>query len=155
MNQINTQKTSYFYKLKSPFNHIPYYPLDSLKMASMLDMSHKTAIRICQNLRPLKPHELTYLQVIIFGLIPDGDFIKHRMFFYNGALCSHSLKNFELTPAEASSFVIMHNYYISALESSIQAKDRIKELEILIDSYKNPTPPEPTNIIHFSDFYKG
>ena len=111
MNDITTQKTSYFYKLKSPFNHIPYYPLDSLSMANMLDMSHKTAIRICQNLRPLKSHELTYLQVMIFGLIPDKQFVKQKMFFYDGKLRCHSLKNFELAPSEASSFVLMNNYY--------------------------------------------
>jgi hypothetical protein len=149
VNQINTQKTSYFYKLKSPFNHTPYHPLDSLTMAKMLDMSHKTAIRICQNLRPLKPHELTYLQIMIFGLIPDKAFIREKMFFYNGALRCHRLKNFELTPSEASSFADMRIYYISALESSIQAKDRIKELEAIIEG-KKPN----AKIIQFSDYVR-
>lgn len=149
MNQISTQKTSYFYKLVSPFNNTPYYPLDSLTMAKLLDMSHKTAIRICQNLRPLKPHELTYLQIMIFGLIPDKDFIKQKMFFYNGALRSHNLKKLELSAAQVSEFSIMRTYYISALESSIQAKDRIKELEAIIEGRK-----PNAKIIQFSDYLR-
>ncbi len=69
--------------------------------------------------------------------------------FYNGSLRCHRFKNFELKPAEGSSFAHLRIYYMSALDASIQSKSHVKEIEAIIEG-KKPN----AQIIQFSDYLR-
>lgn len=136
----------WFYKLPDPFRLTPYYPLDSQSLAKHLECSQRTAIRICQDLRQLKKHELIYLQTVFYGLIPDPEFMRGKWFFREGLLLSH---NHDLTidMRDTTTYAVLrHNHYLLLAELTL-AKDRIKELELKLGLIK-------TNIIQFSDFFK-
>jgi hypothetical protein len=63
--------------LPNPYRlqHFPSYPLDAGDLMRDLNVSMRTANRICEGTRPLKPSELVYLQILHFGFIPDKGFI--------------------------------------------------------------------------------
>ena len=128
------------YKLPDPFHQMPYFPLSNQELAEMLDISPKTAVRIFQDVRPLKTHELVYLQMKIFGYIPDPQFDRYKVFFRDGHLYCHNVPNFKMSAGELGNLYIWKTHYLQTIDMLEAAKARVKELE---------TPPKPTNLIDF------
>jgi hypothetical protein len=144
----------WLYLLPSPFRmqYAPSLPLSADDIAANLNMSYPTALRICQNKRPLKPFELIYLQIVHFGMIPDKAFIKSKFFVYDGKLRCHNVSNYELSTGELYQYtqlrvqvLRLNDVVADTKERLLHAEERIKELE---------EPPKPTNIIRFSDYIK-
>ncbi|MDO8414639.1 MAG: hypothetical protein Q7S87_00355 [Agitococcus sp.] len=128
------------YKLPDPFHKTTYFPLSNQELAEMLDISPKTAVRICQDERPLKIHELVYLQMKIFGYIPDKDFGRYKVFFRDGHLYCHNVPNFEMSAGELGNLYIWKTHFLQTKDALEAAKARVKELE---------APPKPSNLIDF------
>lgn len=114
-------------------------------LANHLELSKRTALRICQDLRPIKKHELIYLQVMIFGLIPDPLFMRHKWFFKNGVLLSHNHK-LEIDISDTTAFALLRQNDYLLIAELREAKERIRELELKLGLIK-------TNIIQFSDYF--
>lgn len=144
-------RNQWFFKLPDPFRLTPYYPITANELVEMLAVSHKTALRICQGERMLKTHELVYLQMMFFGLIPDPKFLRHKYFFRDGVLLSYN-NNDEIDISDAAAYAIVKQTYYAIKAEYAQAREKIKELETVIESYKNPLPPKPSNIIQFADY---
>ena len=145
-------RNQWFFKLPDPFKLTPYYPLAADTLAEHLDISHKTALRICQDQRSIKRHELIYLQIMIFGMIPDKTFMRFKWFFRDGMLLSHT-NDLQIDMADTSVYALLrHNHHLQLGELRGQLKEarlKIQELEKAL----HPDPVEPTNIIKFSDFF--
>jgi len=131
------------YKLPDPFHKIPYFPLSTQELAEMLDISQRTAARICQDNRPLKNHELVYLQMKIFGYIPDPQFDRYKVCFRDGHLYCHDVPNVEMSAGELGSLYIWKTHYLQMKDTLETAKTRVHELEEL------SKPPKLSNIIDF------
>lgn len=144
-------KYSPFYKLIDPFRNIHYLPLSAHKLSEQLEVSYRTAVRICNGQKKLKKLEREYLQIINFGLIPDPAFLRYRLAFRDGELISHDAPNLDLSAGKLAHLYVWQAEHLRLLEQLKAAMERIKELELLL----NPLPPEPTNIIKFSDYFKG
>ena len=137
----------WFYCLPNPFRvqHCLSLPLDANDLANNLNISYRSALRICQNERPLKDSELIYLQVIHFGLIPDKAFIKAKFFVSQGSLRCHRVSNYELSTGELMEYSLLRMQVLTLRDELKTAKETIKTLQ---------GEPKPTNIIQFSDFFK-
>lgn len=137
----------WLFLLPSPFRmrYLPSLPLTANDIADNLDISYQSALRICKNEKPLKAHEMTLLQVIHFGMIPDKAFIKSKIFVHNGKLKCHHLPNYELSTGELLGFVALRMKVLSLTDALAIANEKIKELQ---------GEPKPTNIIKFSDYTK-
>lgn len=133
-------KGEWCFKLPNPFNTTPYLPISGQQLAEMLQISTKTAVRICQSERQLKEHELVYLQMKMFGYIPDPDFLRYRVSFRKGHLYSHNVPNFEMSAGQVANLYLWKTQYLRMEDAIKAAKERIKELE---------APAKPTNIIDF------
>lgn len=136
------------FMLPNPYRlqHFPSYPLDAGDLVRDLNVSTRTANRICEGTRPLKPSELVYLQILHFGFIPDKGFIRGKWFFRDGFLLSHS-HNLQIDMNDANAYAILRNNYYLLHGELIQAKERITELELKLGLIK-------TNIIQFSDYVR-
>ncbi|MBH1971741.1 hypothetical protein FK216_09780 [Moraxellaceae bacterium AER2_44_116] len=131
------------YKLPDPFGKIAYLPLSASELAEMLEISPKTALRICHDQRQLKAHELIYLQMKMFGYIPDPQFYRYRVYFCDGKLLCHDIPNFEMSSGELAHLYVWKTHYLQTKDILAAAKIRVQELEELI------TPPKPSNLIDF------
>lgn len=138
-----------FYKLVDPFRNIHYLPMSADKLSEQLDLSMRTAIRICTGEKQLKKSEVRYLQVLNFGLIPDSAFLRSKLYFYRGHIYCHDVKNFEMAAGQLGALYLWQTQYLRMEDQLKDAKARIVELELLL----YPPKPEPTNIIQFSDFF--
>lgn len=138
----------YFYKLINPFRTTPYLPLGADAISKGLDLSYSTALRVCKGEKQLKKSEVLLLQIIHFGLIPDKDFIRYKLSFRDGCLHSHDAPNMNLSAGKMAHLYLFETQYLRLEEELREAKALIKELEKALD------PPEPTNIIQFSDYSK-
>lgn len=130
--------------LPNPFRlqHLPSLPLDAHDLARDLNLSLRTAQRICEGKRLLKDSELVYLQVLHFGLIPDAIFLRHGWHFKNGMLLSHK-HDLDIDVSDASAYCLLRNNHYLLLGELERAKQRIKELEQLLH------PPKPCKILFF------
>lgn len=138
----------YFYKLMNPFCTIPYIPLSADVLSQNLDLSYSTALRVCKGEKHLKQSEVLLLQIIHFGLIPDKDFIRYKLSFRDGCLHSHDAPNMNLSAGKMAHLYLFETQYVRLQEELREAKALIKKLEKALE------PPEPTNIIKFSDYMK-
>ena len=138
-------RDGWYFKLANPFGYTRYYPMHAETLANHLELSKRTALRICQDLRPIKKHELIYLQVMIFGLIPDPLFVRHKWFFKNGVLLSHNHK-LEIDISDTTAFALLRQNDYLLIAELREAKERIRELELKLGLIK-------TNIIQFSDYF--
>lgn len=150
MNKNHIQKGlflngQWLYKLACPFNSLPYYPVDSKTMADILQISQRTALRVCKGERALSLSELLLLQFKIFGYIDDKSFSRAGFYIVNGVMFCHKAPNYELGAGEILEFALLASYYKNAVLELSETKKRLAEFE-------NPKPPEPTNIINFADF---
>ncbi len=135
----------WLYKLQCPFNTLPYVPIDSTTMAEILQISQRTALRICKGERDLSHAELHLLQFKVFGCIDDQQFKRAKFYIKSGVLYCHQVPSYELGAGEILEFSLLVGYYKNAVLELAETKKRLADFE-------NPTPPKPTNIIKFSDF---
>lgn len=131
-------------QLPDPFG-ARWYPLDSLTLAELLDVSPRTARRICQNPARLRVSEIGWLQVQIFGLIPDPAFMRLGMFFQGGRLYSRRMPDVDFCPGDLAAWVIQRQAFSGVVGDLAAARARIEELERLL----NPPPVLPSNVIRF------
>lgn len=136
----------WLYKLPCPFGLTPYYPLDTGTLAALLQVSERTAQRMCQGLSPIRHGELVYLQVMVFGLIPDPAFVRLKMFVRGGVLYSHQLPGVEMTPGAVAEWQIQRQAYHGLLDDLAAARARIAELERQLNP---PEPVAPSNVVPF------
>lgn len=139
-------RDGWYFKLANPFGYSRYYPMHAETLANHLELSKRTALRICQDLRPIKKHELIYLQVMIFGLIPDPLFVRHKWFFKNGVLLSHNHR-LEIDISDTSAFALLRQNDYLLIAELREAKERIRELELKLGLVK-------TNVVQFSDYVR-
>lgn len=140
-------KGQWLYKLNCPFNSLPYYPLSSHDIANTLKISQRTALRVCKGERDLSHAELLLLQFRVFGYVDDAIFSRAGFYIRNGSLFCHRVPDYELGSGEILEFSLLRQYYVNMASELAMTKKRLFELE-------NPLPPEPTNIIKFSDYFK-
>lgn len=131
------------YKLRDPFGRYAYLPLDANDISQALELSYRTALRICQGKRKLKKSELLLLQVIKFGLIPDKAFMKGGFFVRDGKLITTKIDGYELSTGELFEYSLLKSRILILQSDLALAHAKIKELT---------SEPEPTNIINFADF---
>lgn len=136
----------WLYKLPDPFGMSPWYPLDTATLADLLKVSERTAQRMCQGLSPIRHGELVYLQVMVFGLIPDPAFVRLKMFVRGGVLYSHQLPGVEMTPGAVAEWQIQRQAYHGLLDDLAAARARIVDLERQLQP---PEPVKPSNVIRF------
>ena len=134
------------YILPDPYRRLPGLPIDALTLSEQLDISRKTALRICTGHRRLKKCEVRLLQVLNFGLIPDPDFLRYRLSFYAGALYCHE-SGLTINAGELATLYIWKTQHQRLIDDLARAQARITELENLL------TPPA-TNVIRFADWRK-
>jgi hypothetical protein len=134
----------WFLCLPDPFGPA-WYPLDAVTLAEMLDISPKTGQRICQGVKALRPCELVYLQVMVFGLIPDPAFERLGMFFQGGVLYSRQLPGVALSPGSLAEWQAQRQAFYGLMTDLEMARVRIAELEGVL----NPAPVVPSNVIRF------
>lgn len=132
-------------KLPDPFRRGHWFPLDAVTLADMLDISPRTAIRICQRRTVLRRCEVVYLQSVVFGLIPDAVFFQFRMFVRGGRLYSADYPGVEMAPGELAAWQMERQHYADVRHDLAAARRRIAELETLL----NPPAPVPSNVIRF------
>ena len=137
----------WLYKLTDPFRNIHYIPLDSNDISDCLKISRRTALRVCCGERALSHAELLVLQIHFFGYVHDHLFKRAGFYIQNGVLRCHKSPNYELGAGEILEFSLLSAYYKNAAAELASVKKRLHDLE-------NPKPPEPTNIIKFSDYMK-
>lgn len=135
----------WLYKLPDPFRHIHYMPLDSKDISTCLKISRRSALRVCCGERILSHAELMVLQIRFFGYIPEPSFFRYGFHIKDGTLRSYQARDLALGVGEIVEFSLLRDYYVSAAAHLEVIKKRLHDLE-------NPKPPEPTNIIQFSDF---
>lgn len=136
----------WLYKLPDPFNMSPWYPLDTGTLSDLLHVSERTAQRMCQGLSPIRHGELVYLQVMIFGLIPDPAFVRLKFFTRGGVLYSHQLPGVEMTPGAVAEWQIQRQAYGGLLDDLAAARARIVDLERRLNP---PEPGPPSNVVPF------
>lgn len=136
----------WLYKLPDPFGMTPYYPLDTGTLADLLQVSERTAQRMCTGDSPIRHWELIYLQVMIFGLIPDPAFLRLKFFTRSGVLYSHLLPGVEMTPGAVAEWQIQRQAYHGLLDDLTAARLRIGELERQLNP---PEPEAPSNVVPF------
>lgn len=151
MNKIHKQNCfflngQWLYKLDDPFRRMAYLPLDSKTLADTLKTSQRTALRVCRGERELNHAELLLLQFRFFGYIDDALFLRGGFHVINGKLLCHQVPNYELGAGEILEFSLLRQYYVGMADELAKTKKRLNEFE-------NPTPPEPTNIINFADYF--
>lgn len=133
------------FKLPDPFGMMPFYPLDTGTMAALLSISERTAQRICQGASKLRHGELVYLQVMVFGLIPDQAFFRLKVFTRGGWLYSHLLPDLEISAGGLAELNLQQQVYSSLLGDLAAARARIVDLEQQL----NPPPVTPSNVLPF------
>ena len=137
----------WLYKLPDPFRHIHYMPLDSNDISTCLKISRRSALRVCCGERILSHAELMVLQIQFFGYIPESSFLRLGFHIKDGTLRSYQARDLVLGAGEMVEFSLMRSHYVSSAAQLEIIKRRLHDLE-------HPKPPEPTNIIQFSDYMK-
>lgn len=132
-------------RLPDPFSPGRWFPLDSQTMADLLDVSDRTARRYCEHPARLRRSQLAWLQVCIFGLIPDPAFVRLGVFFQGGRLYSRQLPGVNLGPGDLAAWEIERQAASMIRGDLTAARRRIDELERLL----NPDPSPPSNVIRF------
>lgn len=132
-------------QLPDPFRRMHWFPVDAVTLSELLDISPRTAVRICQRQTRLRPCEITYLQVMVFGLVPDPMFYQFRMFIRAGRLYCADYPGIELAPGELAAWQTERRHYADVRHELDDARRRIAELERLL----HPEPPRPSNVIRF------
>lgn len=135
----------WFLRVPDPYGPA-WFPLDAVTLAEMLDVSLKTAQRICQGLKALRPCEVAYLQVMVYGLIPDSAFERMKMFIRGGVLYSRLLPGVELTPGAVAEWQVQRQVFYSMRDDLAAARARIVDLERLLNP---PEPVAPSNVVPF------
>ena len=133
------------FKLPDPFGMMPFYPLDPGTLAALLSVSERTAQRICMGSSRLRHGELVYLQVMVFGLIPDQAFLRLKLFTRGGVLYSHLLPDLEISAGSLAELSIQQQQFSGLLGDLAAARARIADLERQL----NPPPVAPSNVIRF------
>lgn len=133
------------YKLPDPFGMMPFYPLDTGTMSALLSISERTAQRICMGASKLRHGELIYLQVMVFGLIPDPAFVRLKLFTRGGWLYSHLLPDLEISPGGLAELSVQQSAFSGLLGDLADARARIVDLERQL----NPPPVAPSNVVPF------
>jgi hypothetical protein len=141
-------KGVWLYKLPDPFRYIHYMPLDSNEISIALGVSKRTAQRICCGEKELSKSELLNLQFIHFGYIPDPIMARLGFHVKKGVIYCYKSPGFSLEAGQIVAYSLLSTHYISAAAELERVKQRLRDLE-------NPKPPEPTNIIQFSDYFKS
>lgn len=135
------------YTLPDPYGNLPYFPLDAVTLAGHLDLSYRTALRICSGQRRLSRAYMVYLQVIIFGYIPDPELFRGRWFFRDGAFLSHGLPGHEFPASEVMESALMRAEYLRTAAALDEARRRIEELTAL--------PVATSNVVAFPGRRRG
>lgn len=141
-NQGFESRGFWFYKLPDPFRNLHYLPIDAVTLAEQLEISYKTALKICKGERALKKSDLTWLQILNFGLIPDKQFQRFRLAFSDGQLICHSTST-AINAGELASLQALKLQMLRLEDELNRTKARIAELE---------EPEQPTNVIRFADY---
>lgn len=130
-------------KLPNPYRNTQYLPIDTKQLAQLLDISERTALRICKGESKLSKAELVFLQIHFFGYIPDPLFSRHKIYIYEGQLKSLNNDDFAVNAGELTEFALLGGHYRVISQEYEAAKKRIAELEC------PPKPQAPSNIIDF------
>ena len=101
---------------------------------------------MCQGLSPGRHGELVYLQVMVFGLVPDPDFVRLKFFTRGGVLYSHWLPGVELAPGAVAEWQVQRQAYYGLLNDLAAARARVVDLERQLQP---PEPVKPSNVIRF------
>lgn len=128
------------YALPDPYRQLPYLPLDAMTLAEHLDMSYRTALRVCQGQRRLSRAHVVYLQVMLFGYIPDAELERGRWFFRDGAFRSHRIPGHEFAGADILESALLRLEYRRTSAALEDARRRIDELT---------APPVASNVVSF------
>ncbi len=129
------------YKLEDPYRQLPYYPIDAHGLAEHLEISYRTALRICHGERKLSRAHVVYLQVVIFGYIPDKDLHRGRWYFRDGCLRTHRAPNYELSGGEMLEMFLLRLEHLRTAAALDEARALIREL--------TAPPPPPANVLAF------
>lgn len=141
-----TESGAWSLQLPDPFRRMRWFPLDAVTLADLLDVSRRTAVRICQRKTPLRRCEVIYLQSVVFGLIPDAAFHRARMFVRGGMLYSADYPGLEFSPGALAAWQWERQHYADVRHDLAAARQRITELENLLNP---PAPAAPSNVIRF------
>lgn len=131
-------------RLPDPFSP-RWYPLDAVTLAGLLDVSPRTGQRLCQQPDKIRPAQLGWLQVQIFGMIPDAAFVRLGMFFQGGVLYSRQLPGLAMSAGDFAAWIFQRGMLSQLIGDLAAARARIDELERLL----NPPPVTPSNVIRF------
>lgn len=140
-----TDSGAWTLQLPDPFRRGCWFPVDAVTLAELLDVSRRTAIRICQRRTRLRRCEIIYLQSVVFGLVPDAAFFQFRLFVRGGRLYSVDYPGLEMAPGELAAWQTERQHYADVRHDLADARRRIAELETLL----NPPVPVPSNVIRF------
>lgn len=135
----------WFLRVPDPYG-VGWFPLDAVTLAEMLDVSVKTAQRICQGSKALRPCEVVYLQVMVYGLIPDPAFERLGMFFQGGVLYSRRLPGVALSPGDLAEWQAQRAAFYGLMADLESARRRVADLESIL--YPAPVVA-PSNVIRF------
>ena len=131
-------------RLPDPFS-ARWHPLDSVTLAELLDVSPRTGQRLCQQPDKLRPCHIGWLQVQIFGMVPDAAFMRLGMFFQGGVLYSRQLPGMAMSAGDFAAWIFQRQMLSGLVGDLAAARSRIDELERLL----NPVPVPPSNVIRF------
>lgn len=137
----------WLYALPDPYGNLPYFPLDAVTLAGHLDVSYRTALRICSGQRRLSRAHLVYLQVMVFGYIPDPELMRGRWYFRDGAFLSHRLPGHEFPASEILESALLRYEYRRTAAELDDARRRIEEL--------TAPPVAPSNVLAFPGRRRG
>ena len=135
------------FMLPDPYGHRPPYPLDAVDLAERLGLSYRTALRICNGQRALSRAHLVYLQVVVFGYIPDPELFRGRWYFRDGAFLSLRLPGHEFPASEIMECTLLRLEYLRTAAALDEARRRIEEL--------TAPPALPGNVVAFPGRRRG
>lgn len=133
-------------RLPDPFSP-RWLPVDAVTLAELLDVSPRTGVRLCQQPGRLRPCEVSWLQVQLFGMVPDQAFLRLGMFFQGGMMYSHDLPGVAFSPGDLAAWQVQRRAYSELTGLLAAARERIAELERVLNPEPEPAPP--ANVIRF------
>lgn len=132
-------------RLPDPFTPARWFPLDAPTLAELLDVSARTAQRFCEQPARLRRSHVAWLQVCIFGMVPDQAFVRLGMYVQGGYLYSRQLPGVAISPGDIAAWQIERQALLMVRGDLADARRRIDELEQRL----NPEPAPPSNVIRF------
>lgn len=126
----------WIFRLPDPYRQMPWLPIDATTLSNSLGISYRSALRVCKGEKSLPPQQLTYLQILHFGYIPDPEFLRGRWFIRSGQLISHRLSGHAFDAGELMELAVLLPQYRRMMADMEAARGRLAESEALRQRYE-------------------